>query len=278
MMPLVFVVDGVPERRSVMQQELEKAGYLVEIFATMRSLEAAEQQQPLVMIVANDLPDGSGIAFCDKILRSASLSNTAVILVAGSKRDKYRAVLESNADDFLSFPLAPGELVGAVEAALVRARERRPPSLEAADVLIDSSAMKIFVAGKQVSTTTLEFRLLDYMARHPGKVFTRDALLDAVWGDLQFVTPRSVDACIRRIRSKIEIESSSPRFLKTIRGIGYTLDAKPAWEAGGNHVNAQSARRPGHEKKRWPLPELLAAEGTLSGRPPRFARHGRLEG
>ncbi len=265
MMPLVFVVDGVPERRSVMQQELEKAGYLVEIFATMRSLEAAEQQQPLVMIVANDLPDGSGIAFCDKILRSASLSNTAVILVAGSKRDKYRAVLESNADDFLSFPLAPGELVGAVEAALVRARERRPPSLEAADVLIDSSAMKIFVAGKQVSTTTLEFRLLDYMARHPGKVFTRDALLDAVWGDLQFVTPRSVDACIRRIRSKIEIESSSPRFLKTIRGIGYTLDAKPAWEAGGESCQCAICTAARAREKAMATPGAFGRRGNSVG-------------
>ena len=233
MMPLVFVVDGVPERRGAIQHGLEQAGYVVEVFATMRVLEAAEERQPSLVIVAVELPDGNGIALGDKILRSPALSNTAVVLVADNKRDKYRVVLESNADDCLSFPFAPGELVAAVEAALQRSRERRPPSSETADMVIDSSAMKIFVSGKQVNTTTLEFRLLDYMARHPGKVFTRDALLDAVWGDLQFVTPRSVDACIRRIRSKIEIESSSPRFLRTIRGIGYTLDAKAGWETSG---------------------------------------------
>jgi DNA-binding response OmpR family regulator len=233
MMPLVFVVDGVPERRSIIQQDLERAGYLVEIFATMRVLEVVEHKQPAVLIVAIELPDGNGTELGDKIRRSPELSHTAVILVADNKRDKYRAVLESNADDCVSFPFAPGELVGAVEAALQRSRERRPTSSETADMVIDSSAMKIFVDGKQVPTTTLEFRLLDYMARHQGKVFTRDALLDAVWGDLQFVTPRSVDACIRRIRSKIEIESATPRFLKTIRGIGYTLDAKAAWEADG---------------------------------------------
>lgn len=233
MMPLVFVVDGVPERRGIIQRDLEQAGYIVEVFATMRALESAEQHQPSLMIVAVELPDGSGVAFCDRIQQSPTLSNTAVILLADNKRDKYRAVLKSNADDCLSFPLAPGELTGAVEAALLRARERRPPSAEVADMVIDSPAMKIFVDGKQVTTTTLEFRLLEYMARHRGKVFTRDALLDAVWGDLQFVTPRSVDACIRRIRTKIEPESSSPRFLRTIRGIGYTLDAKPAWETSG---------------------------------------------
>ena len=93
--------------------------------------------------------------------------------------------------------------------------------------------MKISVRGKEVTTTTLEFRLIDYLARHQGKVFTRDALLDAVWGDLRFVTPRSVDACIRRIRRKIEPESSSPRFLRSIRGVGYKLEATPIWEAAG---------------------------------------------
>ena len=231
MVPLVFVVDGVPERRSLVQHDLEQAGYGVEIFATVRALDVAERRQPHLMLIAIELPDGSGLVLCDKVLNTPALSNTSVILLADNKKDKYRTVLESNADDCLSFPLAPGELVGAVKAALLRTRERRPQASDAGDMLIDSSAMKIFVEGKQVTTTTLEFRLLDYMARHPGKVFTRDALLDAVWGDLQFVTPRSVDACIRRIRRKIEPESSTPRFLRTIRGIGYKLDARPTWEA-----------------------------------------------
>jgi DNA-binding winged helix-turn-helix (wHTH) protein len=74
--------------------------------------------------------------------------------------------------------------------------------------------------------------LLEHMARHQGKVFTRDAPLDAVWGDLQFVTPRSVDACIRRIRRKIESDANVPQFLRTIRGIGYKLDGNATWEAG----------------------------------------------
>jgi len=233
MKPLIFVVDGVAERRSTVQHTLEQAGYRVEIFATTRVLEVAEDMYPALMIVAIELPDGNGIALRDKIWRSPSLFSTAVILLADNKKDKYRAVLESDADDCLSFPLAPGELATAVEDALRRAAERNPPSSDAADIVIDSSGMRISVLGTPVTTTTLEFRLLEYMARHQGKAFTRDALLDAVWGDLQFVTPRSVDACIRRIRRKIEPESSSPRFLRTIRGIGYKLDAKTAWEAAG---------------------------------------------
>ena len=231
MSPLIFVVDGVAERRSTVQHTLEQVGYRVEVFATTRVFEVAEETPPSLMVVAIELPDGNGIVLREKIRKSPSLFSTAVILLADNKRDKYRALLESDADDCLSFPLAPGELAHAVEAALRRAEERNPASSEAADIVIDSAGMRISVLGRQVSTTTLEFRLLEYMARHRGKAFTRDALLDAVWGDLQFVTPRSVDACIRRIRRKLEPESSSPKFLRTIRGIGYKLDAKTAWEA-----------------------------------------------
>ena len=100
-----------------------------------------------------------------------------------------------------------------------------------ADLIIDSWAMKVCVRGSEVPTTSLEFRLIEYLARHRGQVFTRDLLLDAVWGDMQFVTPRSVDACIRRIREKIEPDRSKPTYVKTIRGVGYRLDAIAAWQS-----------------------------------------------
>lgn len=229
MMPLVFVVDGVAERRCVAQYALEQAGYSVETFATTHALEAAEQQLPSVIVVAVKLPDASGVEFCRKIRSDSVLFETAVILIADNKIDKQNVPIDSGADACVSFPLAPGELVGMVEAVLLQGKESSMRSSAAVDIFIDSSAMKILVRDKEITTTILEFRLIDYLARHHGKVFTRDALLDAVWGDLQFVTPRSVDACIRRIRKKLEPDSSAPTFLKTIRGIGYKLEAKPLW-------------------------------------------------
>jgi DNA-binding response OmpR family regulator len=84
--------------------------------------------------------------------------------------------------------------------------------------------MKISVRGNEVPATRLEFRLLDYLARNQDRVFNRDQLLDAVWGDMQFVTPRAVDACVRRIRRKIEPDRAQPTYLKTVRGIGYRFD------------------------------------------------------
>jgi two-component system phosphate regulon response regulator PhoB len=105
----------------------------------------------------------------------------------------------------------------------------QPHHAEDTDILIDRGAMKLCVRGAEVTTTSLEFRLVDYLALHPGRVFTRDVLLDAVWGEMQFVTPRSVDACIRRVRRKIEPDKARPTFLKTVRGVGYRFDAVAGW-------------------------------------------------
>jgi DNA-binding response OmpR family regulator len=228
--PLIFVVDGVSQRRSVVQEILERAGYRVEAFATTRAMEVAEQWLPSLMIVAIELPDGNGVVLREKIRRSTALAMTPVLLLADSRAEQYRDLIHASPHDYLVFPFTPKELVSRLEVALSRAPGTLSHSL-GADIVIDSAAMKVFVRGKEIFTTTLEFRLLDYMARHQGKVFTRDALLDAVWGDLQFVTPRSVDACIRRIRRKIESDSTAPQFLRTIRGIGYKLDGNATWEA-----------------------------------------------
>src|SRR5438309_7828152 len=92
------------------------------------------------------------------------------------------------------------------------------------DIEIDPGAMTLNVRGSPVPTTATEFRLLDYFARHVGRVFTRDQLLDAVWRDTSYVTPRSVDVYVRRIREKIERDPENPRYLKTVRGAGYRFE------------------------------------------------------
>lgn len=228
MMPLIFVVDSVIERSSLLELTLQQAGYQVEVFATAHAIDAAEQVPPALVILAVDLRDRNGVSIYDRIREHATLSRIPLVLLANSKADQYRTIASSGTDICLSFPLAPEELVGTVETAL----RRNGGQSGGADIVIDPFAMKISVSGRLIPTTTLEFRLLDYLARHPMKVFTRDELLDAVWGDLRFVSPRSVDACVRRLREKIESESASPRLLVTIRGIGYKLEASPTWAGG----------------------------------------------
>jgi DNA-binding response OmpR family regulator len=95
---------------------------------------------------------------------------------------------------------------------------------EIGDLRVDSGSMIITVGGKQVTTTATEFRLLDYLVRNVGRVFTRDQLLDAVWKETAFVTPRSVDVYVSKIREKIEQDPEDPRYLKTVRGAGYRFE------------------------------------------------------
>lgn len=229
-MPLVFVVDSAAERRQAIQSALENAGYRVEVFATTHALEAAEQNQPRAMVIASVLPDGTGIRLCRRIREFPILSNTQLVLLLDSELSVKQALAESAADTVVCSPVIPEEVVAVLDSALDRGFWHGAQK-DDGDIVIDSSAMRIAVRGKEVATTTLEFRLIEYMAKHQGKVFSRDALLDAVWGDLQFVTPRSVDACVRRVRRKIEPCSSSPTFLKSVRGIGYKLEANPVWQS-----------------------------------------------
>ena len=114
--------------------------------------------------------------------------------------------------------------------AVLRRFERpsSPAVIRFEDVVIDGNAMQLTVRDQLTTTTATEFRLLDYLARHPGRVYSRDHLLDAVWGDARFVTPRSVDVYVRRIREKIEADAESPRYLKTMRGAGYRFEIPKA--------------------------------------------------
>jgi DNA-binding response OmpR family regulator len=150
-----------------------------------------------------------------------------VIFLTAKSSEADRVVgLELGADDYISKPFSPRELVARVKAVLRRfERPLAPDLVKVGDLEIDSGAMVLKVRGKAVETTATEFRLLDYLARHVGRVYTRDQLLDAVWRDTAFVTPRSVDVYVRRIREKIERDPENPRHLRTVRGAGYRFEA-----------------------------------------------------
>src|SRR5690348_12972320 len=110
MRPLVYVVDGVPERRSLVQQMLEQSGYRIEVFATTHVLEAAEEQTPSAMIIATELPDGSGIALREHIRQHEQLSKVPVLMLSENKIDKQRYNIAG--EDFLCFPLVPERVIG----------------------------------------------------------------------------------------------------------------------------------------------------------------------
>jgi DNA-binding response OmpR family regulator len=235
MKQLIFVVEDETEVCELARRCLDEAGYAVRTFSSANVIQEAEDKRPSLMLITMVMPDGNGLDLCRRIRESRALARTPLVFLIPEAAEEHRALaLESGGDDCIVKPFSPRELVARVQAVLRRFSPPGVSRMESADLVIDSLAMKLSVRGNEVPTTSLEFRLIEYLARHQGQVFTRDLLLDEVWGDMQFVTPRSVDACIRRIREKIEPDRTSPTYLKTIRGVGYRLDAVAAWQLTPN--------------------------------------------
>jgi DNA-binding response OmpR family regulator len=225
--PSIFVVEDDPDIAHLLRHHLEGAGFAVRIFAAGNSvIGESERQRPALFILDIMVPGKDGLELCRQIRQTQSLAPTPIIFLTAKSGEADRILgLELGADDYIPKPFSPRELVARVKAVL--RRFERPLSqspVQVGDIQIDPSAMTLTVRGQAVTTTATEFRLLDYFARHLGRVFTRDQLLDSVWRDTAYVTPRSVDVYVRRIREKIEPDPESPRYLKTVRGAGYRFE------------------------------------------------------
>jgi DNA-binding response OmpR family regulator len=224
----IFVVEDDADISRLVKHHLETAGYIVRAFPNVTGVLAqAEREPPTLFVLDIMVPGGDGLDLCRRIRQSPRLSTTPVIFLTARSTEADRVIgLELGADDYVTKPFSPRELVARTRAVLRRfERPLAPVMTKVGDVEIDSGAMTLTVSGKAVTTTATEFRLLDYLARHTGRVFTRDQLLDAVWRDTSYVTPRSVDVYVRRIREKIEPDPENPRYLRTVRGAGYRFEA-----------------------------------------------------
>ena len=212
----------------LLRHHLEGAGFVVRLFSTANNVLAeAEKHKPLLFLLDVMVPGGDGFDLCRQIRGRQTIAMTPVIFLTAKTGEPDRVLgFELGADDYISKPFSPREVVARVKAVLRRfERPLAPEVVKFEDLEIDSGAMILTVRGEAVPTTATEFRLLDYLARHPGRVFTRDQLLDAVWRETAFVTPRSVDVYVRRLREKIEKDPEQPQYLRTVRGAGYRFGA-----------------------------------------------------
>jgi DNA-binding response OmpR family regulator len=225
--PLVFVVEDEADIARLICFHLDNSGYATRWFPGSSSvIDEAVKETPSLFLLDIMIPGSDGLELCGQIRRTKPLSEAQIIFLTARAGEADRVKgLELGGDDYITKPFSPRELVARVRAVLRRTRESAQPEvLTLGGIEIDGSSMILKVDGRAVPTTTREFRLLDYMARHAARVFTRDQLLDAVWSEGSFVTPRSVDVYMRRLREKIEPDPDSPIYLKTVRGIGYRFD------------------------------------------------------
>jgi two-component system phosphate regulon response regulator PhoB len=187
----------------------------------------AQKERPALMLLDIMIPGGDGMELCRQVRQAgAPLAATPIVFLTAKTSETDRIMgLELGGDDYITKPFSPRELVARIKAVLRRCEgPLAPSSITAGDLEIDAGAMTLSVRGEAVTTTATEFRLLHYLAQHAGRVFTRDQILDAVWRETTYVSPRSVDVYVRKLREKIEHDPERPRYLKTVRGTGYRFE------------------------------------------------------
>jgi two-component system phosphate regulon response regulator PhoB len=225
---LVFVVEDEEDIARLISHNLQAAGFDVQSFVSGTSVIAeALRETPSLFLLDVMLPGADGFELCRQIRQRATLSAIPIIFLTARTAEADRVKgLELGGDDYITKPFSPRELVARVRSVLrgIRQPTIAPEVLRVGDLEIDASSMTVQVQGRAVLTTVREFRLLEYLATHVGRVLTRDQLLDAVWRETPFVTPRSIDVYVRRLREKIENDPRHPRYLRTLRGIGYRFE------------------------------------------------------
>lgn len=224
----MFVVEDDPDISRLVKHHLEGAGIATRLFPNSTGVMAeAHRQHPSAFLLDIMIPGEDGLELCRQIRRHSELAAIPVMFLTAKTGESDRlAGFDLGADDYITKPFSPRELVARVKAVLRRFEPALvQQKIRMGELEIDSGAMVVQVGGKPVTTTATEFRLLEYFASRPGRVFTREQLLDAVWRDTSYVTLRSVDVYVRRIREKIEEDAENPRYLRTVRGVGYRFEA-----------------------------------------------------
>jgi len=226
--PKIFLLEDDVDIARLVRHNLEFAGFRVRCYtSTANVIPDARKDRPSLMLLDIMVPGGDGLDLCRQIRQAGTpLAGIPIVFLTAKTSETDRVLgLELGADDYITKPFSPRELVARIKAVLRRCEAPlAPASILAAELEIDANAMTLTVRGALITTTATEFRLLHYLARHAGRVFTRDQILDAVWTETTYVSPRSVDVYVRKLREKIEQDPEHPRYLKTVRGTGYRFE------------------------------------------------------
>jgi DNA-binding response OmpR family regulator len=222
----ILTVEDDERIRTAVKLALEDEGWVVEESETGEEALAAFTRQPAdVVLIDIMLPGVDGFEVCRQIRRNSDVP--IVMVTARADTHDIVAGLEAGADDYLTKPFAPKELSARIRALLRRARASDPasPHLRFGDLEIIPDEGVVRRAGQEIHLTKTEFKLLVELASSPGRVFSREVLLERVWGYGYFGDGRLVDVHVRRLRTKVEQDAANPHHVVTVRGLGYKLQA-----------------------------------------------------
>ena len=223
-MPKILIVEDDPAVRDVLRIALEREGMTVEAVGNGEAaLESFRSVGSLDLIILDImLPDTDGITLCQEIRRG---SDVPIIMLTAREGERNVVVgLEVGADDYVTKPASPAEVVSRVRAQLRRRRmDSQSANLkyEFPGLVIDLSRRQVWVDGERADLTTTEFEILRFLAAHPGWVYSRQQIMEQLWEGDFYGEARSADVHIQRIRKKIEPDPKAPRYIQTVRGIGY---------------------------------------------------------
>ena len=226
MQPYILVMEDEDALATLLQYNLEKEGYDVVVAADgEEGLVQIDERQPDLVLLDWMLPKVSGIEVCRRIRGRPETRNLPVIMLTarGEESDRVRG-LDTGADDYLTKPFSMSELIARIRAVLRRIRPGLADDrINHGDIVIDRVAHRVRRAGNEIHLGPTEFRLLDHLMQHPGRVFSREQLLDAVWGSDVYVEARTVDVHVGRLRKALNVEGTvNP--IRTVRSAGYSLD------------------------------------------------------
>ncbi|MBM3535918.1 MAG: phosphate regulon transcriptional regulatory protein PhoB [Alphaproteobacteria bacterium] len=226
MSPLVLVVEDESALVTLLRYNLEREGFrVVEARDGEEALLQAAELKPDLILLDWMIPHVSGLEICRRLRRRPDTRGTPIIMLTAraEEGDKIRG-LDGGADDYVTKPFSPTELVSRVRALLRRSRPAMAAErLEFGDLVLDLAAHRVRRGGRDIHLGPTEFRLLRHLIEHPGRVFSREQLLNAVWGSEIYVEPRTVDVHIRRLRQAVNGEGE-PDLIRTVRSAGYALD------------------------------------------------------
>lgn len=228
----ILVVEDEPDIRKLVQYNLTQDHYKVlEAENGEQALKLIQRDKPSLVILDLMMPGMSGLEVCRTLRGKEETAKLPILMLTAKAGEADRVLgLELGADDYLAKPFSPRELVARVRAILRRSNNAAPSEsalpYSKGVMKIDFATYEVSVAGQPVKLTLKEFELLKFLVQNPNRVLNRDQLLDRVWGGDTFVTPRTVDVHIRRLRKAIEKDDSNPKWILTLRGVGYKFDEK----------------------------------------------------